>query len=104
MKPTTHPLDPRPLHDQPPSVRPPGKARRGLGRVLSITNLVMTASLLAGIAAAAPKPPPQFTSTLLTTDVPYPSSLAFGPDGQLYVSALGVNAADGGVWVVNPVT
>jgi len=36
---------------------------------------------------ADPNPPDGFTSTLLTTDIVFPTSLAFGPDGFLYVCA-----------------
>ena len=60
-------------------------------------------SLHARIANADPNPPPGFTATLLTSDVPAPSSLAFGPDGQLYVCAVN-DFVDGQVYVVNPVT
>lgn len=62
---------------------------------------------LSGLGAASllaqPNPPPGFTSELLTSDIPFPTSLTFGPDGMLYVCAA-VDFVDGAIYVVNPAT
>ncbi len=70
---------------------------------LSLASLAITLSIPVPNAGAQPNPPPGFTSSLLTTDIAFPSSLAFGPDGQLYVCALN-DFLDGQIYVVNPVT
>jgi sugar lactone lactonase YvrE len=76
--------------------------RRGV-LVSVLTCVALTLSIPPPTAFADPNPPPGFTSTLLTTDIPYPASLAFGPDGMLYVTAA-VDFIDGAIYVVNPVT
>jgi glucose/arabinose dehydrogenase len=69
-----------------------------LSLAFAVAMLAAFFSLNLRIAGADPNLPAGFKSTLLTTDIPNPSSLTFGPDGKLYVCAI-----DGNVWVVNPV-
>ncbi len=75
-----------------------------LSVAFAVAMLAAFFSLQVRIACADPNPPPGFASTLLSADLALPSSLAFGPDGQLYVCGLGADALDGTVWVINPVS
>jgi len=74
-----------------------------LAVALSLANLAVFLNVPVPNACADPNPPPGFTSTLLTTDISFPSSLAFGPDCLLYVCALN-DFLDGQIYVVNPET
>ena len=80
---------------------PPENSSTRLGRMMAI--ILAAFALGAAALTAQPNPPPGFTSTLITSDVPFPTSLTFGPDGMLYVCAA-VDFVDGAVFVVNPAT
>src|SRR5437867_593923 len=77
-----------------------------IGKLVVLTGLAASLVISGENVYASPNPPPGFKTTVVTAAIPSPSSLAFGPDGQLYVCALGPLDAtfDGKIWVVNPMS